>query len=191
MKWKYQENEENFGFNRGKWGDSREHKEETRWIDEIRNFLRKSFKITHSINSKNMFLYRNAYIQTLEKDFFMMKKGQRFNIIQQRITKIPDFITFIAFFRRKTIKLRKILIFLIKSIVSNGSNNQIWVFIHQKARRSSKTSYPIDRSKIVRISINRWKVMRNSSFSLEIPKLFLGPIEEPQFQSRSHIQRKK
>ena len=38
------------------------------------NFVRKSFKITHYINSKNMVLDRNAYIHTIEKEFFMMKK---------------------------------------------------------------------------------------------------------------------
>ena len=72
------------------------------------NFMRKSFKITHYINSKNMVLDRNSYIHSLEKDFFMMKKGQRFNTIQQRIAKIPAFINFIeesmkkvVFYRRK------------------------------------------------------------------------------------------
>jgi len=51
-----------------------------------------------------------ANIHSLEKDFFMMKKWQRFNTIQiqQRIAKIPAFINFIeesmkkvVFYRRK------------------------------------------------------------------------------------------
>ena len=71
------------------------------------NYLRKSFKITHYINSKNMVLDRNSYIHSLEKDFFMMKKGQRFNTIQQRIAKIPAFINFIEESMKKVAFLQK------------------------------------------------------------------------------------
>ena len=73
------------------------------------NFLRKSFKITHYINSKNMVLDRNSYIHSLEKDFFMMKKLERFNTIQikQRIAKIPAFINFIEESMKKVVFLQK------------------------------------------------------------------------------------
>ena len=83
-------------------------------IRRLIGFLRKNLKITHFATSKDLVLDRNTFILTVEKQVLMLKRGKRFNTIQQRIAVIPPFCGYqdeamrkLAFSQKKNAKNQK------------------------------------------------------------------------------------